>query len=62
MSRCCYCFGERSSAFAAVVLADTVLPHPQELSVRECLEWAVYLGLDTHEIQAKYAAGEQIIL
>ena len=38
-------------AFDAVVLDDTALVHPQELSVSERLERAVYLGLDTYGIQ-----------
>lgn len=48
-------------AFDAVVLDDTALVHPQELSVPERLERAVYLGLDTHGIRAKYVNGEKII-
>lgn len=48
--------------FDAVVLDDASLVHPQELSVIERLERAVYLGLDTHGIRAKYAAGERIML
>ena len=48
-------------AFDVVVLDDTALVHPQELSVSERLERAVYLGLDTHGIRAKYVNGEKII-
>ena len=48
-------------AFDAVVLDDTALVHPQELSVSERLERAVYLGLDIHGIRAKYVNGEKII-
>ena len=48
-------------AFDAVVLDDTALVHPQELSVSERLKRAVYLGLDTHGIRAKYVNGEKII-
>ena len=48
--------------FDAVVLDDTALVHPQELSLPERLERAVYLGLDAHGILAKYAAGTQIML
>ena len=48
-------------AFDAVVLDDTALVHPQELSVSERLERAVYFGLDTHGIRAKYVNGEKII-
>ena len=50
-----------SYAFDAVVLDDTALVHPQELSVSERLERAVYLGLDTYGIRAKYVNGEKII-
>ena len=48
--------------FDAVVLDDTSLVHPQELTVSERLERAVYLGLDTRGIRAKYVLGEQIAL
>lgn len=48
--------------FDAVILDDTSLPHPQELTVLERLERAVYLGLDKQGICGKYAAGEQIML
>ena len=53
---------EEGYDFDAVVLDDASLVHPQELSVIERLERAVYLGLDTHGIRAKYAAGERIML
>ena len=53
---------EEDYDFDAIVLDDTSLVHPQELSVTERLERAVYLGLDTHGIRAKYAAGEQLVL
>ena len=52
---------EEDYDFDAVVLDDTSLPHPQELTLQERLERAVYLGLDTHGIRAKYAAGKQLI-
>lgn len=45
----------------AVVLDDSALPHPQELSVRERLERAVYLGADRSGLVAKFCRGEQII-
>ena len=48
--------------FDAVVMDDASLVHPQELSVTERLERAVYLGLDCNGICAKYIAGEQIML
>ena len=47
---------EEEYEFDAVVLDDTSLVHPQELTVLQRLERAVYLGLDTHGIRAKYAA------
>ena len=47
--------------FDAVVLDDTSLPHPQDLTLPERLERAIYLGLDTHGIRAKYVAGKQIV-
>ena len=53
---------EEGYEFDAVVMDDTSLVHPQELSVTERLERAVYLGLDGNGIRAKYTAGEQIML
>ena len=44
----------------AVVLDDSVLPHPQELTLKERVERAVYLSLDQRGITAKYVAGEKI--
>ena len=52
---------EEGYEFDAVILDDTSLAHPQELTVLERLERAVYLGIDRHGICAKYVAGEQII-
>lgn len=52
---------EEGYEFDAVVLDDTSLVQPQELTLPERLERAVYLGLDTQGICAKYVAGEQII-
>jgi len=43
----------------AVVLDDTNLEHPQELTTHERLERIVYLG-DDRNIYAKFAAGEQL--
>lgn len=45
---------EESYDFDAAVLDYTTLVHPQKLSVTERLDRAVYLGLDTHGIRAKY--------
>ena len=46
--------------FDAVVLDDSVLPHPQALSLAERMERAVYLGLDEKGIVAKYVSGRKI--
>jgi guanine deaminase len=46
--------------FDAVVLDDSVLPHPQSLTLAERIERAVYLGLDGKRIIAKYVAGKKI--
>lgn len=43
----------------AVVLDDSRLPHPQELSVQQRLERMIYLS-DDREIYAKYVAGRKI--
>ena len=51
---------EADYEFDAVVLDDTMLTHPQELTVMQRLERAVYLGLDQKGIHAKYAAGRQL--
>ena len=45
----------------AVVMDDSVLPHPQSLNLAERMERAVYLGLDTKNITAKFVAGNKII-
>ena len=47
--------------FDAVVMDDSVLAHPQPLSLRERAERAVYLGLDEKNISAKFVAGRRII-
>ena len=46
--------------FDAVVLDDSTLDHPQELSVRDRMERAVYLA-DDRNITAKFAAGEKVL-
>ena len=53
---------EEGYEFDAVVLDDSVLPHPQEISLAERMERAVYLGLDEKNITAKYVAGEKILM
>ena len=52
---------EEGYEFDAVVLDDSVLSHPQELTLAERMERAVYLGLDEKNITAKFVAGRQII-
>ena len=51
---------EEGYEFDAVVLDDSVLPHPQPLTVQERLERAFYLGLDRNGIRNKYVRGNQI--
>jgi len=51
---------EEGYEFDAVVLDDSVLPHPQEINLDERMERAVYLGLDEKNIIAKFAAGKKI--
>lgn len=52
---------EEGYEFDAVVLDDSVLPHPQELTLAERTERAVYLGLDEKKITAKYVSGRRIL-
>jgi guanine deaminase len=52
---------EEGYEFDAVVMDDSVLPHPQSLNLAERVERAVYLGLDTKNITAKFVAGRKII-
>lgn len=51
---------EADYEFDAVVLDDSVLPHPQELTIAQRMERAVYLSLDIHGISAKYVSGQAI--
>ena len=51
---------EEDFEFDAVVLDDSLLPHPQTLNLAERMERAVYLGLDTKKIIAKYVSGRKI--
>ena len=51
---------EEGYEFDAVVLDDSVLPHPQTLNLAERMERAVYLGIDSKRIIAKYVAGRKI--
>ena len=52
---------EEGYEFDAVVLDDSVLPHPQPLNLAERMERAVYLGLDEKNITAKFVLGRQIL-
>ena len=52
---------EEGYEFDAVVMDDSVLPHPQSLNLTERMERAVYLGLDEKNITAKFVAGRKII-
>ncbi len=51
---------DQNFEFDALVLDDAALSHPQELTLRERLERAVYLGLDRDGIAAKFVGGEQL--
>jgi guanine deaminase len=52
---------EEGYEFDAVVLDDSVLAHPQELTLAERMERAVYLGLDEKSVSHKFVAGAKII-
>ena len=52
---------EAGYEFDAVVMDDSVIPHPQPLNLAERMERAVYLGLDEKNITAKFVAGRKII-
>ena len=52
---------EEGYEFDAVVLDDNALPHPQPLNLAERMERAVYLGLDSKKIAAKFVAGRKIM-
>ncbi|MBR4874069.1 MAG: amidohydrolase family protein [Clostridia bacterium] len=52
---------EEGYEFDAVVMDDSVLPHPQHLNLAERMERAVYLGLDEKNITAKFVAGRKIL-
>ena len=43
--------------FDAIVIDDSALPHPQELSLGQRAERAVYLGGDIKELKAKFVRG-----
>ena len=51
---------ENGYEFDAIVIDDSILPHPQELNLAERMERAVYLGLDASGIVAKFISGRKI--
>ena len=52
---------EEGYEFDAVIMDDSVLPHPQTLTLAERMERAVYLGLDSKSVSAKFVRGNKII-
>ena len=52
---------EKGYELDAVVLDDSLAPHPQELNLLQRLERAAYLSVDLNGVSAKYVAGKQII-
>lgn len=51
---------ESGYEFDAIVIDDSVLPHPQELTLAQRVERAVWLGGDKNGIVAKYVRGKRI--
>ena len=51
---------EEGYEFDAVVLDDSGYPHPQEMTIQQRMERAVYLSMDITGLQAKYVQGEEI--
>lgn len=52
---------ERGFEFDAIVIDDSVLPHPQDLTVAQRAERAVWLGGDRKGLAAKYVRGKRIL-
>lgn len=52
---------DKGYEFDAVVIDDSVLPHPQKLSVKERLERAIYQNADLMGLKAKIVKGHKII-
>lgn len=46
--------------FDAIVIDDSVLPHPQPLTLRERLERSIYLNGDLKGLKAKYCRGKKL--
>ena len=53
---------EAGYEFDAVVLDDSLLASPYELSIRQRVERAIYQSLDIYGIVDKYVKGRKIIL
>lgn len=53
---------EKGYEFDAVVIDDSLLPHPQPLSVQERLERSIYLAGDIKVMKAKYCRGKEVKL
>lgn len=51
---------EKGYEFDAVIIDDSILPHPQKLNTLQRLERCVYLGADTNGICEKYVRGQKI--
>lgn len=51
---------EAGYEFDAVVLDDSGYPHPQEMTVQQRMERAVYMSMDITGLQAKYVQGKQV--
>lgn len=51
---------EKGYAFNAVILDDSVLKYPEELSIEKRLESASYAMIDSYSIKAKYVNGKKI--
>ncbi|MDO4748153.1 MAG: amidohydrolase family protein [Eubacteriales bacterium] len=52
---------DKGYEFDAVVIDDSVLPHPQKLSVKERLERAIYQNADLMGLKAKFVRGQKTI-
>ena len=52
---------EEGYEFDAIVMDDSILPHPQNLNLAERMERAVYLGLDEKKVTTKFVAGRKIL-
>ena len=52
---------EKGYELDAVVLDDSLLPHPQPLTLQERLERSVYLAGDVRALKAKYCRGKAVV-